>query len=249
MEKDSKQLTGRTFDGFQLKLFAIFTMLIDHIAAIVLVSYLDVAQVKMVYWVMRGIGRLAFPIFCFFIVEGFFHTSSRSRYALRLFVFALISEIPFDLAFHNHWYYADYQNVYFTLLLGLLTIWGMDAGNHYLSERMEGKKRFWLSCLLVAGCTVVGALLAELLHTDYGAIGVCVIVILYRWYFSSRAKGMALGSVVLLFSSYLEIISLVDVWLISRYNGERGRRMKYFFYVFYPLHILLLYLLRVWMGI
>ena len=136
--------------GSTLKIIAIVTMLIDHIAAVVLDGYLqkvgfyerminmfvlaptETTMTKVIYIVdmmMRLIGRLGFPLFCFLLVEGFYFTKSRTRYAFRLFLFALISEIPFDLALGLTDKYLpefSYQNVYFTLFLGLLTIWGLN---------------------------------------------------------------------------------------------------------------------------
>ena len=119
-----------------LKLFACITMLIDHTGASVVLQLLNQPairanaarynQILSVYTVMRQIGRLAFPIFCFLIVEGYYHTHDVRKYMGRLFVFALISEIPFDLALKPGWFYPLKQNVYFTLLIGLWTIWTMD---------------------------------------------------------------------------------------------------------------------------
>ena len=123
-------LTGNT-----LKLIAIFTMLIDHIGAAVIeagiLSSNDMARMMAILetergmqWyladiVLRLIGRLAFPIFCFLLVEGFTHTGNEAKYARNLLLFALISEIPFDLAFFGRLFFPGAQNVYFTLFLGV----------------------------------------------------------------------------------------------------------------------------------
>ncbi len=106
--------------GSDLKIIAVIAMFLDHLAATVLVRCLvtgvfwDQAAWYEVYQVMRNIGRVAFPIYCFLLVEGFIHTSDRRKYALRLFLFALISEIPFDLAFNAQVLEFGYQNVFFT---------------------------------------------------------------------------------------------------------------------------------------
>jgi hypothetical protein len=250
-----EERAGSGLDGFQLKLLALLSMFIDHFAAIVLEQYLSNAGVVNLwesarnfgepagrlaacYLLMRLVGRLAFPIYCFFIVEGFFHTSRLPRYLLRLLIFAFLSEVPFDLAFEDRWFYPGYQNVYFTLLIGLLTI----SGIHRLVQTKIPR------ALGVLTCTFAGAAAAELLHTDYGAIGVCVIVILYCGHGGSRKRSMGLSCLALLFTSYMEVTALVDVWLVNRYNGKRGRSLKYFFYGFYPAHILSLYLLRLWIS-
>ena len=102
--------------GSTLKLIAIITMLIDHIGAAVIARLLIAGQgsemLYKIYYAMRAVGRVAFPIFCFLLVEGFFYTGSRKKYALRLFGFALLSEIPFDLAFSGKILEFGYQNVF-----------------------------------------------------------------------------------------------------------------------------------------
>ena len=134
--------------GYHLKLIALITMFIDHIAAVVIIrvfyaSYRVTASMqlsenigdKIIVWVaenqnlvyaiyewMRNIGRMAFPIYCFLLVEGFLHTRNVRKYAGRLAMFALISEIPFDWAMEGEWWSLEYSNVFFTLVLGLLTI-------------------------------------------------------------------------------------------------------------------------------
>ena len=130
--------------GSTLKIIAVVTMLIDHIGAAILARmmmvnglggidqsdttavmqwYSNNTTLFQVYQVMRSIGRIAFPIFCFLLVEGFEHTHDRKKYALRLGLFALISEIPFDLAFSSEVLEFQYQNVFFTLFIGMLTMW------------------------------------------------------------------------------------------------------------------------------
>ena len=117
--------------GSTLKLIAIVSMLIDHTAATVIRALLISASpdwqpgLRTLYSVSRDIGRLAFPIFCFLLVEGFLHTRNPKKYAGRLFLFALISEIPFDLALQSGWFDPGKQNVYFTLLIGLLVLMGL----------------------------------------------------------------------------------------------------------------------------
>lgn len=128
--------------GSTVKIIAVIAMLIDHAAAAVLARYLvqgirsaadnqaawawqqEHISFYLVYNVMRAIGRLGFPIFCFLLVEGFQRTRNVKKYALRLGIFALISEIPFNLAICGQTFHTGYQNVYFTLLLGLLALSG-----------------------------------------------------------------------------------------------------------------------------
>ena len=136
--------------GFQLKLLAMLAMTADHIGAVFF------PEIPLLRW----IGRLAMPVLCFFIGEGLRHTRSPRRYLLRLTGFALLSELPFDLAFYGgiEW---GHQNVYFTLALGLLALWAIQ------SRGMEG----WLLAL-------TAALAAELLGCDYGMYGVLLILLL-----------------------------------------------------------------------
>lgn len=248
MEK--KGITGST-----LKLIAIVTMLIDHIAAVVLDGYLlnagfydngidfsaifaaGFTKLTIIFWinmVMRLIGRLAFPLFCFLLVEGFFYTKSRAKYALRLFLFALISEIPFDMAlgfstdfrpeFHN-------QNVYFTLLIGLLTIWGL-----------EQFKQWWYFRLSVV---LAAILLAILIQPDYGIVGVAAIAFIYQFRKKSNTVAMTAGCAIMTACQPMEITSFFDVYLVHRYNGRRGLKLKYVFYLFYPVHLLILYWIKI----
>ncbi|NLJ32164.1 MAG: hypothetical protein GX424_11275 [Clostridiales bacterium] len=211
---------------FQLKLFAILTMLTDHVGAVLFPQYL----------LFRVIGRLAFPVFVFLIAQGLVYTSNVRAYLGRLFVFALISEVPFDLAFHGTLFYPESQNVFFTLFLGLAAIAVLRdcAGRHPAAA------------FLFASAMAV---LAELLRTDYGWFGVAGIVIFYCFR-NDRLTGIVLFSLVLivfsLLTGTLELFALLSGIPLYFYDAaKKGRRSwKYFFYVFYPAHLLLLYLIR-----
>lgn len=241
-----------------LKLIAAFTMLIDHIGAAVLgrllaqSGYLEIVYASDpnalaewsaeygvllgVYQVMRMLGRLAFPIYCFLLVEGFQRTKNTKKYAFRLGIFALVSEIPFDLAFRGKLMDMGYQNIFLTLLVGLLVMMGMDAVSKIIKN---GPVRILLCGLaLAAGCGLV-----ELLHTDYGAIGVICILVIYLFRNNKPAQ-MAAGCA----SFAWELTAPLAFIPIAFYNGERGLRLKYFFYAFYPVHLLLIYLVCCIMG-
>ena len=110
--------------GYWLKVIAVISMLIDHTSAVILEQ---IPGLENPAFLMRIIGRLAFPIYCFLLVEGFYHTRRRAKYAGRLFLFALISEVPFDLAFSRRMWDFSSNNVFFTLLFGLLVIWGVEG--------------------------------------------------------------------------------------------------------------------------
>jgi len=150
-----KGIEKKCLSGSVLKWIAILTMLVDHVGACLLVSN----------FTLRQIGRIAFPLFCFLIAEGAVHTRDMKKYLLRLGVFAVFSELPFDLAFYHQAFYCEKQNVYWTLFLGLAVIW---LFKQYPIESWKG----YLGLLFAAG-------FAEIFCTDYGAAGVLVIVLMY----------------------------------------------------------------------
>lgn len=250
--------------GAVLKWIAIITMTVDHVAAVLLehalfgygrwadAVYAEDGLYQTLYtlyiW-MRRIGRIAFPLFCFLIVEGFIHTRSRAKYALRLLIFAAVSEVPFDLAFSGTFFTFSYNNVFFTLLIGLLVIWAIDWGERRFPLASEGMawktylRNMLLRVLIDLAAMFAGAVLAEYLNTDYGAAGVLVIAILwllrrFPWF------AMAWAVVFLaLTSGSIEIWAIIDVLFVLLYDGTRGRQRKYFFYVYYPAHLLALALI------
>lgn len=234
--------------GSTLKLFAIITMLIDHTGATIIQAILhrpDLAADpalrstwQSLYNLSRSIGRLAFPVFCFLLVEGFIHTRNVYKYAGRLFLFALISEIPFDLALKSGWYDPSKQNVYFTLLLGLLVLIGIS----WCEKICEGNTIKRILCLLLSFAVLwIGMELANRMDTDYNFKGVFLIAILYLSRSSRLVQCMAGAAGV---SWELPApLGFIPVYL---YNGKRGLRMKYFFYWFYPVHLLLLHVLEVY---
>lgn len=233
----------RGFSGSVLKCIAIITMLIDHIGATVLARFLGTGDgsifLYQTYTVMRIIGRIAFPIFCFLLVEGFEHTKDRKRYAARLLIFAVISEVPFDLAFSGKIIQLSYQNVFFTLFIGLLTMAAFQA----IEQKIE-----WNSLvrgLLFGGVLFVSMGIASWMHTDYAALGVMCIIVLYVF---RKTRGAQILAGCLAFC-WWELPALVAFIPIAFYNGKRGWNMKYIFYAFYPLHLIVLYLVCMGLGI
>lgn len=227
--------------GTQLKLLAILTMTIDHIGAVL---YPEVT-------VLRLVGRLAFPIFAFLLVEGYGHTSDVKKYLIRLWVFALISEIPYDLAFDGVLYDPSHQNIFFTLGLALLGLWAMDRLSD--TDPVVGPLVFVLLCVI-----------SLLLRTDYNIFGMATVFLFHRY---RGEKIKALYGVALLHLAYgvmdsgllngafvlrhmIQSAAAVSVLFIGLYNGEKGRSFKYVFYVFYPLHLTLLWLVASfhWLG-
>lgn len=203
-------------DSFQLKCIAIVSMALDHTGAVLYPSQI---------W-LRCLGRIAFPIFCFLIVEGFFHTHDVRRYMGRLGVFALISEIPYDLAFRGVPLEYAHQNVFFTLLIGI--------GMMVLLER----NREWP---VKAVILLLAMWLAVLIRSDYNFRGVLLIFVFYIFHESRWLAGTAGGLWNFLYQGVIQKYGVLSVLPLALYNGERGRKMKYFFYIFYPAHLLLLY--------
>ncbi len=236
--------TKKGISGSTLKIIAMVTMLIDHIGAALLeIGYMPYLLNKgdtLLYeqWadidmLMRLVGRMAFPIFCFLLVEGYFHTKDVKKYLGRLFLFALISEVPFDLAFSKTVFTMHYQNVFFTLFLGLLGI--------TIYDKCEKKGKGILSLLSLCGC----GMLAVVLNTDYSFTGVVVVFAFYLFYNNEVVRNIA-SSIAILGAGAIEIASYIAYIPIHFYNGERGLKLKYVFYIFYPLHLLILVLCRMW---
>ena len=212
-----------------LKLCALFTMFVDHVGAVIIENtYLyNLESFQMLDVCLRLIGRLAFPIYAFLLVEGFLHTSSFKKYTLRMLAFAIVSEIPFDLAAYGkiNW---NHQNVFFTLLIGLLVLKGL--------EKVEENKA------AVASVTIAGCAVAYLLKVDYSYIGVLLIVVLYILR-NDHKKRCIVGGILFAY----ELTSIFAFMMIYRYNGKKGETKlpKIVFYGFYPVHLLLLWLVRV----
>lgn len=205
-------------NGFTLKCIAMVCMLIDHTGAVLFPQYR----------ILRIIGRLAFPIYCFLLVEGAMHTRNIRKYELRLFLFALVSEVPFDLALFGriHW---EHQNVFFTLFLGVVTI--------DLAKRYKNK-------IMIFIFAIVAILLAEFLHTDYSGSGIVFIVCYYLMYERKIFRHLMFAvENILLYGISIQSYASLAALPMMLYNGRKGPSLKYFFYVFYPLHLLILYLI------
>lgn len=223
--------------SFVLKIIAIICMLIDH-TGVVFCESLDPTT----YTILRCIGRIAFPIFAFLIVEGFFHTSNLKKYMLRLGIFAIISEYPYDLMvmkFYNTSNYMLAQNIFFTLLLGLLLI----TGYRFIEKKY--RTELFLSNVFDSLLTLAVCFIACVLRTDYSLMGILLIA---SFYLFRGNKGLLLMSGIILFGlvgggrvQLLAILAYIPIFL---YNGKKGKSMKYFFYAFYPAHILILFLIR-----
>ncbi len=219
---------------------------------------LSIDEINKIYIFLRGVGRTAFPIFCFLLVEGFIHTRSRLRYALSLLLFGIISEASFDLLFFaedevfninmldalkaNSYLLNDQCNVYFTLLLGLLVIWAMDAVCRIFKEK---NIPIAFTIISIAVIEALGCLIAYKINSDYDFYGIILISIFYllkRYEFIRILVGY-----IFICQLGIEFASLPGYILMALYNHKRGRNLgnfKYFFYLFYPVHLTLIYIVR-----
>ncbi|MBQ3029521.1 MAG: hypothetical protein IJD26_10585 [Lachnospiraceae bacterium] len=209
----------------------------------------DFFEIYSVYSVMRLVGRIAFPIFAFLIFEGFMHTSDYKRYLLRVGLCALAAEIPFNLIVTNAapiygWtgvetslFYPQYQNSVFTLFLGLLMLYGMKRFEATEISSKAAMKQ-WLGQLL---CVVVACILAVLTRLDYSYIGILFIAMLY-FFRTNKKMQILFGCIIFIGTNIAALFAFVP---IAMYNGKliRSKKFKYFFYIFYPAHLLVLYLL------
>ncbi len=243
----------KILNGNKLKIIAIISMFVDHFSKTVLIVLLNLYAVprlnstamsadtykQIIGYIntyLVGFGRIAFPLYCFLIAEGFHYTKNRLRYLLSMLVFAILSEVPFDLLFIGGAVNLEKQNVYFTLLLGVCTLFIADF------DRIKAKPLDIIVKTLLIGAV---ALSADYLKTDYGTKGVIYITALYLFREKRSIQPIVFLAAYTFFTrSIPSAFILTSAGLMYLYNGERGhlRVNKYVFYAFYPVHILLLFL-------
>ena len=234
-------------NSFTLRVVAMSAMLCDHL-------WVTIAPESS--W-LTYVGRIAFPIFSFLLVEGFFYSSNRWRYALRLFVFAAISELPFNLMHGGRIAYVGHQNVLWTFLIGLLAMVVIEK----IKTRVDNVV---ITGVVTAFVAYGGIYFANSLRTDYSGYGILTILLFYTCR-NLRYEGIGefLGlfyinfilmagktlSFTLMGSSFafpIQGLALLSFFFIQKYNGLLGRYSKieqYAFYIFYPLHMLVLAIL------
>lgn len=217
--------------GFVLKLIACLTMLIDHI------TFVCIPQTSALYIVGRSIGRIAFPIFAFLIVEGFFYTKDLKKYMLRLGIAAVLSEVPFDMMGYGRFFSFLGQNVLWTLLLGLITIAIMD----YVKTKAPGDvfKYNLFSCIAI----ICFGGLSIMIGTDYSVFGVMLVVGFYVFRQKKVFAMIMMLVLVIVFQSIvtlLEALGLLAFIFIFLYNGKKGVNDHHIMYAFYPIHMLVL---------
>lgn len=230
-----------------LHIMAMFFMLLDHLWATIIPGN---------DW-LTCIGRLAFPIFAFMIVEGYFHTKNLKKYILRMLIFAIISEIPFNLMVGGGVFYPIHQNVLWTFLIGMCGIW--------INEWARKRGKIWLR-IFMAVCTVsLGALIGLLTMVDYYHVGVLTMFVFYffrhkKWwcyvgqllclmYLNFEMLGgfgyeiTIFGRNMFLTQQGIAVLALIPIWLYRGKQGYYNKVIKYIYYGFYPAHLFLLWLI------
>lgn len=227
-----------------LHIIAMTLMLMDHLWATLLPAR---------EWLTCA-GRVAFPIFVFMAVEGYFHTRSFKKYILRMLLFAVLSEIPFDLMYGGTWFYPVHQNVLWTFLLGLLGVW--------LMEQVRKKGKTWMYLLVCVLVVPAGLVLGTLCMVDYYGGGVLTVFVFYFlhgrkwWCFLGQLAALywlnveLLGGLmypVQLFGMEFELcqqglalLALIPIWLYRGRQGYHSKPFQYLCYAFYSVHMLLL---------
>ena len=216
--------------GFILKIIALISMLFDHLGYTIFNSFSF----------MNYIGRLSFPIFAFCLTEGYTHTKNLNKYFFRLGIFAIISQIPymlFESTFSNNFN----LNILFTLLLGLLTI--------TLFNKIKNKV---LGYVIVILCAII----AQFFYFDYGWFGIATIFVFYI--FKNKKLCMNIFFILITFINYyyhfiqtsryeyllIILFACISLIPINLYNGKKGKDSRYLLYIFYPLHLMILYLIK-----
>lgn len=209
---------------FTLKMIAIIAMFIDHLGAVIFPEYIE----------LRIIGRIAFPIFAYTLVEGFVYTHDVFKYMKRLGVLALLSEIPFDLAFFGTPLEFGHQNVFFTLFLGIMMLYLL----------INTPSTFRKMVLVIAMF-----LLSEFLRTDYSSMGLLMILVYYYFREKKLIKYIGIAIINIFLMGYIQSYAILALIPIMFHNRQQGPKCKTFFYGFYPVHLLVLFILNVLMVI
>ena len=204
-----------------LKLIALVTMLIDHIGAILF------PEIE----VFRMIGRLSFPIFAFFVAEGWFYTKNKTKYTLTILLFAIISQPIYHFAFDG-----ARLNILFTFLLSIALM--------CLIDKCSTRNFEFIIYVTLFSTVVIFVSMLDII--DYGLLGILLPAIFYVFR-DNNIKYLISTIIIAIFSilfSAIQLFSILAILLLMSYNGKKGKlNIKYSFYIFYPAHILLLYLI------
>ena len=216
----------KIIDGTTLKIIAMICMVFDHVGDNIFPSQT---------W-MRIIGRIALPLFAFCISEGYIHTKDKKKYLKRLGIFALISEIPFNLLTNKTIFSINHQNVMVTFFIAILSLIVFDK-----ITKSKNKISYIFGTLIV----LIFGIISLILKTDYNLFAVLLVFIYYV--FNKKGKNISniIGTIYqLIFRNVgIYIFGALSFIPILMYNGKKGKGMKWLFYIFYPGHMLVIYLI------
>jgi len=243
-----KQLHTET-TSFSLHILAMFFMLCDHLWGTIVPGN---------DW-LTCVGRISFPIFAFMIVEGYFHTGNLKKYVGRLLLFALLSEIPFDLAMGSSLFYPIHQNVLWSFLISI--------GLIHWNEKAKKKQKIWSRLLVGAVSVLIGYIAGLITMVDFYHAGILTVLVFYffrqkkwwsylgqalcLWYINTEMLGgftyefSLFGTTVSLVRQGLALLALVPIWLYRGKQGPHNKALQFLYYAFYPLHLLVLGLIKI----
>ncbi len=225
--------------SFALKIIAAVTMFMDHFAILFLDNH------HTAYMIARGIGRISFPIFAFILVEGFYYTANRVKHGITLGVFAIISEIPYNMMY-GRFFYLENQNVIFTLFIGFMMIWALDSISmyrvNYSDNLLKKVGAGRMNTVLELMAMLLAFIIAYFMKCSYSYAGIMLILCFYV--FRKYHIGRAVSNIVFnmgMFGYSIQWLGVFSMIPIAFYNEKPGKyKWKYFFYLFYPIHILIL---------
>ena len=200
------------------------------------------------------IGRISFPIFAFLIVEGYFHTGNLKKYVCRILLFAILSEIPFNLAMGSRWFYPIHQNVLWSFLIAL--------GLIHWNEKTRAEGKIWMR-ILIGGVTVLlGYIVGLVTMVDFYHTGIMTVLVFYffrqrkwwsyagqaicLWYINTEMLGgfsyelQLFGQTYFLVRQSFALLALIPIWLYRGKQGYHSKKLQMVYYTFYPLHLLIL---------
>ena len=250
----------------KLKLIAIIAMALDHFAMVFF--YRRVEMIPLCprplfyfYYTCRSIGRIALPIFIFLMSEGFKYTKNKEKYLLRLLIFAIISEIPYNLADAKRFWFPLEQNILFTLFISLLNLYIIEKIQNKFANHVSPtffRRGELASPLIILVCTTISCLISEKLYFSYGSscvisLAICyyikdkrplkvilMTIILMIWVYNYMTK----RTIIFGYWHYAEIFAIFSLIPIMLYDATLpNKKIKYLFYIFYPAHLLIFYIL------
>lgn len=233
--------------SFSLHIMAMIFMLCDHLWGTI---------VQGNDW-LTCIGRLTFPIYAFMIVEGYFHTKNLKKYVGRLLIFAILSEIPFNLAMGSGLFYPIHQNVLWSFLISI--------GLIHWNEKVKEKK-LWKRILVGFASILIGSIVGIITFVDYYHAGILMVLVFYffrhkkwwcylgqficMWYINCDMLGglqyemNVLGQTYFISRQGFALLALIPIWFYKGKQGYHSKTLQFIYYAFYPVHLLILGILK-----